>query len=156
MGPRCIDTGLPCDFVTSSCNNRTQKCIASGPGKDMMDSTRIIGAKQFDKAWVNRSGRVPVFQLLPHTYQHINTLKCIVSHLLNRHRKFSTKTHQPWSHWKALFNLFINLLTCQTIAFKFKTQLLDRKRYCNAYSATCDKNLLIINECTFSYIFTIV
>lgn len=52
MGARCIDTGLPCDFVQSSCNNRTQLCIAFGPGKDMVDSTRIIGDKQFQKAKV--------------------------------------------------------------------------------------------------------
>nr|CAH0108394.1 unnamed protein product [Daphnia galeata] len=51
MGAKCIDTGLPCDFVSSSCNNRTQLCIAFGPGKDMVDSTRIIGDKQFQKAW---------------------------------------------------------------------------------------------------------
>jgi len=49
-GARCIDTGLPCDLYTSTCNNRTAMCIASGPGKDMMDSTRIIGTKQFEKA----------------------------------------------------------------------------------------------------------
>jgi len=51
-GAKCIDTGLPCDFLTSSCNNRAQLCKASGPGKDMVDSTRIIGQKQLDKAWV--------------------------------------------------------------------------------------------------------
>jgi len=50
---KCIDTGLPCDFVKSSCNNRAQLCIAFGPGKDMVDSTRIIGQKQLDKAWVS-------------------------------------------------------------------------------------------------------
>jgi neutral ceramidase len=49
-GPHCMDTGLPCDFETSTCNNRTQLCIATGPGKDMFDSTRIIGLKQFEKA----------------------------------------------------------------------------------------------------------
>lgn len=52
MGAKCIDTGLPCDFVSSTCNGRTQKCIAFGPGKDMVDSARIIGEKQFQKAWV--------------------------------------------------------------------------------------------------------
>jgi len=49
-GAHCMDTGLPCDLHKSTCNNRTQLCIATGPGKDMMDSTRIIGTKQFDKA----------------------------------------------------------------------------------------------------------
>jgi neutral ceramidase len=66
MGARCIDTGLPCDFVTSSCNNRTQLCIAFGPGKDMVDSTRIIGERQYVKA------KVCVFHHLLHG--HINHL----------------------------------------------------------------------------------
>jgi len=47
MGPRCIDTGLPCDLEHSTCNNRTQMCIAFGPGKDMFESTKIIGERQF-------------------------------------------------------------------------------------------------------------
>ena len=63
MGAHCIDTGLPCDFVTSSCNNRTQLCIAFGPGKDMVDSTRIIGERQYVKA------KVCVFQ---HYFMNIN------------------------------------------------------------------------------------
>lgn len=46
-GPICIDTGKPCDYKTSTCNGRNEKCIASGPGKDMMDSTRIIGENQY-------------------------------------------------------------------------------------------------------------
>lgn len=49
-GPICIDTGLPCDGETSSCNGRCENCIASGPGKDMFESTQIIGQKQFDHA----------------------------------------------------------------------------------------------------------
>lgn len=49
-GPRCIDTGLPCDSVTSTCNGKNEKCIAFGPGKDMFESTKIIGYKQFNKA----------------------------------------------------------------------------------------------------------
>lgn len=50
-----IDTGLPCDFLTSTCNGKAQLCIGFGPGKDMFDSTRIIGERQFNKAWVNSS-----------------------------------------------------------------------------------------------------
>lgn len=53
-GPRCIDTGLPCDLATSTCDGRVQKCIASGPGKDMVESTKIIGERQFTKAWVTK------------------------------------------------------------------------------------------------------
>lgn len=51
LGPKCIDTGLPCDVEHSTCNNRTQMCIASGPGKDMFDSTRIIAERQFNAAY---------------------------------------------------------------------------------------------------------
>lgn len=49
-GPRCIDTGLPCDFQKSTCNGRTEKCIAFGPGSDMFESTRIIGERQLQKS----------------------------------------------------------------------------------------------------------
>ncbi|XP_072037603.1 putative neutral ceramidase C [Amphiura filiformis] len=49
-GPRCIDTGGPCRYQTSTCNDRAQLCIAFGPGEDMFDSTRIIGENQYVKA----------------------------------------------------------------------------------------------------------
>ncbi|CAF0953094.1 unnamed protein product [Adineta steineri] len=50
MGPKCIDTGLPCDYATSTCNGRTEKCIAFGPGKNMYESNEIIGTRQFETA----------------------------------------------------------------------------------------------------------
>eukprot|EP00521_Asterionellopsis_glacialis_P018528 CAMPEP_0195296218 /NCGR_PEP_ID=MMETSP0707-20130614/18994_1 /TAXON_ID=33640 /ORGANISM="Asterionellopsis glacialis, Strain CCMP134" /LENGTH=751 /DNA_ID=CAMNT_0040357659 /DNA_START=41 /DNA_END=2293 /DNA_ORIENTATION=- len=49
-GPKCIDTGLPCDVHSSTCNGKMELCVASGPGKDMLDSTEIIGRNQFDHA----------------------------------------------------------------------------------------------------------
>jgi len=49
-GPHCMDTGLPCDTLHSSCNGRNEMCVASGPGKDMFESTEIIGQKQYDHA----------------------------------------------------------------------------------------------------------
>jgi neutral ceramidase len=49
-GPRCIDTGLPCDFTTSTCGGSTKNCIAFGPGKDMFESTEIIGRLQYEHA----------------------------------------------------------------------------------------------------------
>uniref|UniRef100_F6UTT2 Neutral ceramidase n=1 Tax=Ciona intestinalis TaxID=7719 RepID=F6UTT2_CIOIN len=49
-GPHCIDTGVPCDNVHSTCDGKVHNCIASGPGKDMFESTKIIGKNQFDKA----------------------------------------------------------------------------------------------------------
>ena len=53
MGPKCIDTGEPCDGSTSTCNGRCEMCIASGPGEngDMFESARIIGKKQADFAF---------------------------------------------------------------------------------------------------------
>ena len=54
-GPRCIDTGLPCDHGTSTCDGRSWNCIASGPGKDMLESTEIIGKVQFEKALVSHT-----------------------------------------------------------------------------------------------------
>lgn len=48
-GAKCIDTGLPCDGTTSTCNGKCENCIAFGPGTngDMFESTQIIGDKQF-------------------------------------------------------------------------------------------------------------
>lgn len=47
-GPKCIDTGLPCDGTSSTCNGRCEKCIAFGPGTngDIFESTQIIGDNQ--------------------------------------------------------------------------------------------------------------
>ncbi|GIY94893.1 neutral ceramidase [Caerostris extrusa] len=49
-GPRCVDTGLPCDVNTSTCDGQNEKCIAFGPGKDMFESTKIIGQMQYEKS----------------------------------------------------------------------------------------------------------
>ncbi|KAM7381040.1 hypothetical protein PAMA_012058 [Pampus argenteus] len=50
-GPRCANTGLPCDYLNSSCPvGGTKMCQASGPGDDMFDSTRIIGHNIYRKA----------------------------------------------------------------------------------------------------------
>ncbi|XP_014680017.1 PREDICTED: neutral ceramidase-like [Priapulus caudatus] len=49
-GPHCLDTGLPCHMNTSTCNGKSELCVAFGPGVDMADSTRIIGNNQFIKA----------------------------------------------------------------------------------------------------------
>jgi neutral ceramidase len=50
MGPKCLDTGLPCDFATSTCNGRTEKCIAFGPGENMYQSNQIIGTREYHTA----------------------------------------------------------------------------------------------------------
>lgn len=53
MGPKCEKTGLPCDLLTSSCPSGTGSCIASGPGKDMFDSTRMIAKRIYTAASVS-------------------------------------------------------------------------------------------------------
>ncbi|XP_019871474.2 neutral ceramidase isoform X2 [Aethina tumida] len=49
-GPHCLDTGLPCDNVTSTCDGDAKKCVSFGPGKDMFESTEIIAKRLFGKA----------------------------------------------------------------------------------------------------------
>eukprot|EP00897_Mesotaenium_endlicherianum_P004587 jgi/Mesen1/4156/ME000219S03285 len=52
-GAFCLDTGLPCDFNTSTCNGRSTLCYGRGPAYpwgDHFDSTRIIAELQFHKA----------------------------------------------------------------------------------------------------------
>nr|GMD64395.1 neutral ceramidase-like [Ipomoea batatas] len=51
LGAFCTDTGLPCDFNTSTCNGKNELCYGRGPGyPDEFESTRIIGERQFKKA----------------------------------------------------------------------------------------------------------
>ncbi|KAK5649561.1 hypothetical protein RI129_000590 [Pyrocoelia pectoralis] len=49
-GPRCINTGDFCDNIASTCDGRSQQCIAFGPGKNMLESTKIIGERLFKKS----------------------------------------------------------------------------------------------------------
>lgn len=51
-GPKCQKTGKPCDLHYSTCSDPGDACIASGPGKDMFESTAIIADRLFKKAWV--------------------------------------------------------------------------------------------------------
>nr|CAD7266880.1 unnamed protein product [Timema shepardi] len=48
-GPRCEKSGLECDVSSSTCS-RDERCFSSGPGEDMVSSTRIIAEKLLDKA----------------------------------------------------------------------------------------------------------
>jgi neutral ceramidase len=51
LGAFCMDTGLPCDAVHSTCGGRVQQCIGRGPGwPDHFSSTKIIASKQATKA----------------------------------------------------------------------------------------------------------
>eukprot|EP01132_Coremiostelium_polycephalum_P013064 gene13064-15943_t len=62
MGPFCPD-GSRCAVETSTCNGKTEGCIAKGPGKDMFESTQIIGRNQFEKAlsmFEDQSSQIPI------------------------------------------------------------------------------------------------
>jgi neutral ceramidase len=49
MGPKCMATGLPCDPLTSKCPNK-DVCVASGPGRDIFESTKMIGSRIYKGA----------------------------------------------------------------------------------------------------------
>uniref|UniRef100_A0A8D3D007 Neutral ceramidase n=1 Tax=Scophthalmus maximus TaxID=52904 RepID=A0A8D3D007_SCOMX len=52
-GPHCMNTGLSCDYLNSSCPvGGTKMCQGFGPGNDMFDSTRLIGHNIYRKAKV--------------------------------------------------------------------------------------------------------
>uniref|UniRef100_A0A673AZQ6 Neutral ceramidase n=1 Tax=Sphaeramia orbicularis TaxID=375764 RepID=A0A673AZQ6_9TELE len=54
QGPVCVNSGLSCDYLNSSCPVGGSKvCQAFGPGQDMFDSTRIIGENIYRKAKVS-------------------------------------------------------------------------------------------------------
>nr|XP_056706465.1 neutral ceramidase [Euleptes europaea] len=50
-GPHCINTGESCENLNNYCTiGGAKMCIASGPGKDMFESTKIIGRNLYLKA----------------------------------------------------------------------------------------------------------
>ncbi|XP_069876544.1 neutral ceramidase-like [Dipodomys merriami] len=50
-GPHCTDTGESCENAQSTCPiGGPSKCMAHGPGKDMFESTQIIGRTIYQKA----------------------------------------------------------------------------------------------------------
>ncbi|KAM6184823.1 neutral ceramidase [Rhynchocyon petersi] len=51
LGPHCINTGESCDNINSSCPiGGPSMCMAMGPGKDMLESTQIIGWTIYQRA----------------------------------------------------------------------------------------------------------
>ena len=50
--PRCMNSREPCSNNRSTCEGESDNwCVAFGPGKDMWESTKIIGKKQFEKSF---------------------------------------------------------------------------------------------------------
>lgn len=55
MGPKCQFSGNPCDLSTSSCPKDDGQCVASGPGQNMFESTKMIATKIYKGASVRIS-----------------------------------------------------------------------------------------------------
>lgn len=53
MGAKCQLSGDPCDSNTSSCPEGKGPCVASGPGKNMFESTKIIATRIYKGASVS-------------------------------------------------------------------------------------------------------
>lgn len=53
-GAHCQKSGKPCDIPGPSCGT-DELCVASGPGSDMKESTKIVAEHLFRKAWVSRT-----------------------------------------------------------------------------------------------------
>jgi neutral ceramidase len=69
-------TGLPCDPLTSSCPGK-DVCVASGPGKNIFESTQIIGSRIYrgaSKLLQARTGR-EITGSITHIHQFINVPK---------------------------------------------------------------------------------
>lgn len=66
-GPKCQKTGLPCDINHSTCPTAKDLCVASGPGRDMFESTAIIANRLFKAAWVSSEESNKCLSLVPMT-----------------------------------------------------------------------------------------
>lgn len=74
-GPICTNTGLACDVTTSTCEGEAQFCIASGPGEDMFESTKIIAERMYSKALVNKSKLHQYVAIVKSQYFKLGTTK---------------------------------------------------------------------------------
>uniref|UniRef100_UPI00398EB897 neutral ceramidase n=1 Tax=Pristiophorus japonicus TaxID=55135 RepID=UPI00398EB897 len=51
LGPHCVNTGESCDNLDSTCPvGGSSMCMSAGPGRDMFESTAIIGRNIYNKA----------------------------------------------------------------------------------------------------------
>lgn len=49
-GPRCEFTGAECDLLSSKCPKEAGLCFATGPGRNMFESTKIIATRLYHAA----------------------------------------------------------------------------------------------------------
>lgn len=93
MGPKCQKTGLPCDQLTSSCPDK-DVCVASGPGKDIFESTKIIGTRIYkgaSKLLTNKVGR-EVTGPVNFIHQFIDVPKQSVRYFNQKQRSYQNGT----------------------------------------------------------------
>ena len=55
MSHSCMHTHAHTKFLNAYVSFKEKFCIAFGPGKDMFDSTKIIGERQFQKGKVRKT-----------------------------------------------------------------------------------------------------
>lgn len=74
MGPKCEYTQGECDRETSTCPKEEGPCFASGPGKDMFESTKIIGNRIYNGAssLLKRKGGVEITGPLGFIIQNVD------------------------------------------------------------------------------------
>jgi neutral ceramidase len=72
QGAKCPD-GTPCAMNSSTCNGRNEECIARGPGKDMFESTKIIGTLQFNAAkTLYESAKTPITGTIKYRHMFVD------------------------------------------------------------------------------------
>ncbi|XP_055586308.1 neutral ceramidase [Uranotaenia lowii] len=82
MGPKCEKTGLPCDLLTSSCPAGAGACFASGPGRDMYESTKIIATRLYGAAatLLNKAGGREVTGPVNFVHQFVDMTRAEVNY----------------------------------------------------------------------------
>ncbi|XP_050428136.1 neutral ceramidase [Adelges cooleyi] len=75
-GPRCQNSGKPCDIPGPQCEVNEQ-CVASGPGRNMKESTKMIAEGLFGKAFelMNEKPEFEIKGPLRSIHQYVNMAK---------------------------------------------------------------------------------
>lgn len=75
MGAKCQLSGQPCDLLTVSCPVGHGLCVASGPGQNQFESTKMIATRIFQGAMVIINNILREF--------FINSLNSVLKEILN-------------------------------------------------------------------------